>query len=101
MGRSLVLGNKTKKVVLVHITLDRFFEDKALEALTAKYGPPASDVEEAKVNKQGGPYKTRTVKWPAFDGNAEISLFRGEKDASVAIVFPQNRDAKEPPKVDF
>ncbi|MCB4861122.1 hypothetical protein K7W03_16140 [Sphingobium sp. PNB] len=96
-----VLNQSTRRVSHVQFTFSTVWTDAAVEVLTAKYGKPKSDETSSRVNKTGGPYTARVIRWPDFDGGAKLVVAEGENDASLMISFPQNARVAEPPKVDF
>lgn len=97
---SLVLPNRnTGKVSTIAIRTDEMFTETAVRSLTAKYGPPASDQVENAVNKQGVPYRRRSLAWTFVNGG--IIVTSDDTNLVVALNFAANKSAPRAPTVDF
>jgi hypothetical protein len=99
---SLVMfSEKTRKLQAIAIFIDPLYEDKAIEALTAKYGKPTSDKITPQLNETGGPYDKRLVRWQVFNVGEEVFLLRTEDLVHVNVNFKQNLDPDAAPNIDF
>jgi hypothetical protein len=95
------LNAETQKVADVTITWHETLWDRRLiEALTAKYGQPDEDSVTDHVNKAGGPFKIRYVRWSQFK-DGRVSLLRGERSISLSVSFTDNTPKPKAPTIDF
>lgn len=101
--RSMFTYNSAFRPNTLSVEADALFIDTAVEVLTARYGPPASDEIRRETDPEGGHFDRRLIEWPAFDNEASLRLFttRGGRGIMLFFRWAENIPPREAPPVDF